>query len=304
MKQLSKLLTALGFSVFLMMPAYAANPEIDEIKSELGCVSIPFTASVKKEDIKNKLDALIGDTIKVDEDWIEAQVKSKIEAAVDAIKAGIEAADEELPDWLLDGDALKQTIEDAGEAALKQVTDGVKDYNTKVDEKLEQVSSALKALIDALAPNFEISGNYRYCEGQRDPGDPGWTLNAPVIDVKPLTQTRGVSFKVTVSLDPEILGNKIGGVSFDVTANASLSATATPIVKHPGGPNPVNRPSTLVGGQPALTIQVAASAGVGVGLEINAGGSLGFDVDFPFVQGTLVAGKNDGCAPKGPLEGE
>jgi hypothetical protein len=253
---------------------HARNPEIgDEIIKEPGRITVPFTASVPEKEILDGLNKIIGDKIEIDENSVLELLKGQLRTITN-LPLGV-------------GEAAEKLIE----PALGQIRLGIQVYNARRKEGIAQAAAKLKSAFDGLSPKCEFSSEYEYCEGMRNPGDPGW--GDLEVDIPGLTRAAGsgaIALNINVSLELTPLG--VGGaISFDVSLSLEASASGQLFVKQLTGPTPVNIPTATVGGTPGIDIEISGSAKAGTALSIEIGGVLQFNTSFRRITGTIVAGE-------------
>jgi hypothetical protein len=244
--------------------AYSANPPLDpEIISETGTVEIPFTQNISAEQIQKLLTEMIADEAKIDEIALNKLVSEKIRQAVDFYKKNTPDAP------VIDEKEILDFIKKGFDLALKKVTEGIVEYNKAVEAGILKAANKGKALLDEKTPSIWIYSNYTYEKGKRDSGSPGWT-NPPAISGSPaaITIIGGAGLNIGISLDPEVFGNKIGGVSFDIIGEFDFAAGFETTGFNPNI-SPLNRPQATASIQPAIkyTFDIVGKAGFIVSIK-------------------------------------
>jgi hypothetical protein len=254
---------------------HARNPEIgDEILKEPGSVQIKFTSTVPEESIKENLNKLIGDRVRIDEGQLIQFLEAKLRGITN-LPLGV-------------GEAAQKMLQ----PALDFIRGRIESYNQRRKEAIDQAAAQLKAILDGLSPVAKLSSEYQYCEGMRDPGDPGW--GAVEGNIPGITGGSGkgtIALMVNVSLELAPLG--VGGsISFDVALNLTAEAKGDLVLKEITGPTPVNRPVATVGCTPGLEVEISGTAGASTGLSVEVGGSIKFNTSFARITGVIEAGKH------------
>lgn len=271
---------------FLLSPFTNANDNSEIVISEPGSVKVPFTANILEEDIKKLLIKMLGPAASIDENLLE-------DAAGKAIRLKIEEIRKNPPDlWGIDEDEILLAIQNAFDAALAQVKEGIKKYNEAVNSGCSKIAKSVKETIDGMSPKITLSSNYTYVEKKKDPGDPGWS-NPPDILGSPegILASGEISLKISVSLDPEIVGNKIGGVSFDIEGKTELNVNleATGINSNI---SPITASTATASVIPQIKYSISGKSGGGAVLTIHVGAGVTDRWSFSRISDKIIAGQD------------
>lgn len=285
MKRLKKMLLIFGLGSLISAPVFAANTEIDEILRESGCVRMPFTANITQVEIKGEIDDVITDKFELASEKLAESLKTSLQ--------GVTGLENKIPDiWGDWDDMVRALIDKAEAAAIKKITDNQEKFVTAINKKSDELAGAVKTKIDAAAPKAEITSIYTYCEGERDPGDPGWgSAQAPIIrGTKFVEHQIKVTFgPVGISIDITPLG--VGGtVSVNIYGSALLKGRVDFKADSPIDPSPVNKPTATVKCTPSVDITVTASAGGGGAIAVETTTSAGLNKPFGQISGNITAG--------------
>jgi len=219
-------------------------------------------------------------------DWSE--VDRKIASWFDSQKA------QDTSFYQLNKNAWNAIVDETKEKARSALAVFVTKWNDAVDTAAKGADASKDAFF-SMTPYGKIKGTYAYWEGERDPGDPGWTLDDKV-KFHNVTKVSGAGsigiapVEVTVS----------GGVSstkaevvFTVESGQSISGEAgLPDDLNPDPADPANKPTATTGYYASMDCTVAIQFEVSSVVKVSGQASQESTWDLGHPTRTIEAGKD------------
>jgi len=261
------LISALAF--LSVAASYGSNHPI--IKTETSTDSVAITENFSKT-VTQQVETLIG-VGKIDEDKLKIDLNTFIDT---------QGATKNWTPQIIQ--AMKDKAKDR---LIEKIVVVAKDYNTKVDAFAVALNASLKSVINAPSPKLVEKGDYRYEEGMRDPGHPGWSENYGIIEGftdigSDINLSISLPIDISASLDPKLFGSSLGEIKIATSFTVSVTGKATyTAVLEPVGSitiSDVNKPTTKIERDVRLRwtgdIDISGSQAIlDIGAKVNIGGS-------------------------------
>lgn len=253
------------------MPASQPTTAPVRARDNYGSVTIPFTANVSKDKIKQALNELLGDELQSDVDKLRKMI-------VDQVKALSEATKGKVP-WPLKDEQVQALLTEA-QNKINGLGDELK---KQIAAKIDAQAAKIKDKLDKVSPKLRVSGHYYAADGQ-------WTdLKVITVDgLESLKVEGSVGLEASVDLSAVIAGVSIPvGITVNLTAETVFSGEEPPTLADP------TATTTEVTVTPIVKTTISGSIAGKAGLTWSIGAAGTVNTTVTAVSGTLVRGQSN-----------
>jgi hypothetical protein len=251
-----------------------ASGKVGHLLNESGEVKIPLTASISAADI-NKLLTAVTDPALATKDAIVSEVKAKLTAYMASIK------DNDPNDYQFIKDHYNYYVDQLTTKALAFLQSKSDALNASVAKANTDAANAIKSGLDKVVTasglTIDVFDTYRYLEGERDQGSPGWT-DPPQTSPG---DTSGISGGGTIGWLVHAGVAAVGEATVDIHMEVSIDVEAELKCKFVNLGN-IDKPDTLVRVEPTIDFKVTAEVIGEGGGKVGVKMGLTKSIDLPW----------------------